>query len=189
VTHLANGAATVIEKYRYDMFGGPFVYDGGGNPRPGGAIYKNRFLFTGREFAANFGFYEYRARAYHPSLGRFMSEDPKLFDASDYNLFRYCHNDPLDLTDPMGTETNMTGRLENPSAMFALCAKRGIGIGIGIGVSQQILTDLECGSKGELWHERFGSNTKGRFITSWRVGIDGSAFSATKPIGFYFTKH
>ena len=31
-----------------------------------------------------------------------MSEDPKLFDAGDYNLFRYCHNDPEDLTDPMG---------------------------------------------------------------------------------------
>jgi hypothetical protein len=31
-----------------------------------------------------------------------MSEDPKLFDAGDYNLFRYCHNDPVDCTDPMG---------------------------------------------------------------------------------------
>jgi hypothetical protein len=31
-----------------------------------------------------------------------MSEDPKLFDAGDYNLFRYCHNDPVDFTDPMG---------------------------------------------------------------------------------------
>jgi hypothetical protein len=31
-----------------------------------------------------------------------MSEDPKGFDAGDYNLFRYVHNDPLDLTDPMG---------------------------------------------------------------------------------------
>jgi hypothetical protein len=41
-----------------------------------------------------------------------MSEDPKLFDAGlpavasaqagDYNLYRYCHNDPLDMTDPMG---------------------------------------------------------------------------------------
>jgi RHS repeat-associated protein len=49
-------------------------------------------------------FYEYRARAYHPDLGRFMSEDPKLFDAGDYNLFRYCHNDPIDNVDPMGTE-------------------------------------------------------------------------------------
>lgn len=36
-----------------------------------------------------------------------MSEDPKLFDAGDYNLFRYCHNDPIDLTDPMGLLPNM----------------------------------------------------------------------------------
>src|SRR5207244_2345387 len=35
---------------------------------------------------------------------RFMSEDPKLFDAGDYNLFRYCHNDPIDSTDAMGTD-------------------------------------------------------------------------------------
>lgn len=33
-----------------------------------------------------------------------MSEDPKLADAGDYNLFRYCHNDPVDFTDPMGLE-------------------------------------------------------------------------------------
>jgi hypothetical protein len=31
-----------------------------------------------------------------------MSEDPKLFDAGDYNFFRYCHNDPVDKTDPTG---------------------------------------------------------------------------------------
>jgi hypothetical protein len=34
-----------------------------------------------------------------------MSEDPKGFDAGDYNLFRYVHNDPADLTDPMGTSS------------------------------------------------------------------------------------
>ena len=33
-----------------------------------------------------FNFYEYRARAYNPKLGGFMSEDPKLFDAGDYTL-------------------------------------------------------------------------------------------------------
>jgi RHS repeat-associated protein len=102
VTHLTDGSGTVIEKYKYDVFGAPTVYDGAGNLRSGGTIYNNRFLFTGREYSAMFGFYEYRARAYHPGLGRFMSEDPKGFDAGDYNLYRYCHNDPEDLTDPMG---------------------------------------------------------------------------------------
>ncbi|MBX6325995.1 MAG: hypothetical protein IRY93_08150 [Chthoniobacterales bacterium] len=51
---------------------------------------------------AAFNFYEYRARAYNAKLGRFMSEDPKLFDTGDYNLFRYCHNDSVDFTNSMG---------------------------------------------------------------------------------------
>jgi RHS repeat-associated protein len=104
VTHLIDNANTaVIERYRYDVFGKPTIN--------GGALtssaFNNRFMFTGREYAGTFGIYEYRARAYHPGLGRFMSEDPKGFDAGDYNLFRYCKNDPEDLTDPMGEDVNL----------------------------------------------------------------------------------
>jgi RHS repeat-associated protein len=128
VTHLTDTSGVVIEKYRYDAFGLPTIYSPGGTVRST-TIYDNRFLFTGREYAATyrstyvsaFKFYEYRARAYNPTLGRFMSEDPKLFDAGDYNLFRYCHNDPIDMTDPMGLETNMAGfsPLDNHNASAA----------------------------------------------------------------------
>jgi len=48
------------------------------------------------------GFYENRARAYHPGLGRFMSEDPMGFSAGDANLYRYCGNDPVNGADPTG---------------------------------------------------------------------------------------
>jgi RHS repeat-associated protein len=125
VTHLINGCTTpssqtgtVLEKYAYDAFGVPTFMDGNGNNlTPNATAFNNRFLFTGREYAATyrgtyvstFSFYEYRARAYNPNLGRFMSEDPKLFGAGDYNLFRYCHNDPIDFTDPMGLEQNWAG--------------------------------------------------------------------------------
>jgi hypothetical protein len=46
-----------------------------------------------------------------------MSEDPKGFDAGDYNLFRYCHNDPLDFTDPMGLAGDAGGgaAIDTPS--------------------------------------------------------------------------
>jgi RHS repeat-associated protein len=93
VTHLTylppQGVSPILEYYRYDVFGKPTIY----GPPPNwslrlASLYSNRFLFTGREYNANFGFNEYRARAYHPDLGRFMSEDPKLFDPGDYNLFR-----------------------------------------------------------------------------------------------------
>lgn len=98
VTHLMNFQGGVIESYRYDAFGSWYLTAATGS-------YNSRFKFTGREAAPSpFTFYEYRNRAYHPALGRFMSEDPKGFDAGDYNLFRYVGNDPINKTDPMGED-------------------------------------------------------------------------------------
>jgi RHS repeat-associated protein len=128
VTHLTDTSGNIIERYRYDALGGPAIYAANWTVRSA-TIYDNRFLFTGREYAATyrstynvpaFKFYEYRARGYNPTLGRFMSEDPKLFDAGDYNLFRYCHNDPLDMTDPMGLDAILLVQPDAP---------RGIGMG------------------------------------------------------------
>jgi RHS repeat-associated protein len=113
ITHLLNAHGDKIEAYKYDAFGAITTMSDGNGTHIDYTGYNNRFLFTGREYAATyrstyntpaFNFYEYRARAYNPTLGRFMSEDPKLFDAGDYNLFRYCHNDPIDFTDPMGLD-------------------------------------------------------------------------------------
>ena len=131
VIHLTDTTGALIERYRYDVFGAPTIY--GPSPtatpfQPQASAVSNRFMFTGREYAGAFGFYEYRARTYHPSLGRFTSEDPKLFvrriplgkspddwsfgahpDEAEFNLFRYCGNDPIDFTDPMGLYFTITG--------------------------------------------------------------------------------
>ena len=121
VTHLTNAGVPIlsaIEKYRYDAFGTPTVFDANGTHITA-TLYNNRFLFTGREYAATFKFYEYRARAYNPALGRFMSEDPKGFAAGDYNLFRYCDNDPWDLVDPMGLDPVVVSLEANNLALEA----------------------------------------------------------------------
>jgi RHS repeat-associated protein len=102
VTQLTNATGAVIEKYSYDVFGAVSYYNASGTDI-GATAYGNVYLFTGRR-KLGWDTYHYRARVYNAYLGRFMSEDPKLFDAGDYNLFRYCHNDPLDLTDPMGLD-------------------------------------------------------------------------------------
>lgn len=88
VTHLTGWAGEVIEKYGYDAFGTPTTtYTSG--------VFNNRFKFTGREHQPTFGIYEYRNRAYHSGLGRFLSEDPIGFAAGDTNMFRYCGGDPI----------------------------------------------------------------------------------------------
>jgi RHS repeat-associated protein len=106
ITHLTSATGTVLENYRYDAFGLPTTNGVAGAP----SAKNNRFLFTGREYMGTFGVYEYRNRAYHPGLGRFMSEDPKGWDAKDHNFFRYCMNDPEDSTDPMGLDNT----IDNP---------------------------------------------------------------------------
>ena len=57
ISVVTDGVNTVRESYRYDAFGLPTITVGAGQP----AI-NNRFLFTGREWNATYGFYEYRAR-------------------------------------------------------------------------------------------------------------------------------
>ncbi|MGI8819546.1 MAG: RHS repeat domain-containing protein [Chthoniobacterales bacterium] len=91
----------LLEQYRYDAYGKPTFIGPRGVELQRSRI-NNRFLFTGREWVQNYGFYEFRARAYNPRLGRFMSEDPMGFAAGDANLFRYCAGDPVNFVDPSG---------------------------------------------------------------------------------------
>jgi RHS repeat-associated protein len=88
-------------QYDYDAFGFPYFYDRSGNSLPITSVH-TRFLFTGREWLSDLRIYDYRARQYQPELGRFLQPDPKEFDAGDYNLYRYCHNDPVNHIDPFG---------------------------------------------------------------------------------------
>ncbi|MGI8820018.1 MAG: RHS repeat-associated core domain-containing protein [Chthoniobacterales bacterium] len=104
---LTGGSANIIEQYAYDAFGKPYFYNANGNQLEDLNAVGNRFLFTGREWLADLQLYDYRNRLYHPELGRFIQPDPKEFDAGDYNLYRYCHNDPVNRNDPFGLDTTV----------------------------------------------------------------------------------
>ena len=95
---LSTAAGGVAAQFDYDAFGYPYVYNASGGK--GTAL--TRFLFTGREWISDLRIYDYRHRMYQPELGRFLQPDPIQFKAGDYNLYRYCHNDPINKTDPFG---------------------------------------------------------------------------------------
>nr|WP_161501616.1 putative Ig domain-containing protein [Rhodopirellula sp. SM50] len=69
---------------------------------------QTRYSFTGREYDNAAGVYYYRARAYSPDQGVFLSEDPLSFEAGDANLYRYVYNTPTIFVDPTGQVSIVT---------------------------------------------------------------------------------
>jgi uncharacterized protein RhaS with RHS repeats len=53
--------------------------------------------------------YYYRARYCHPTLQRFISEDPIGFAGGDFNLYGYVTNNPLSFSDPLGLDKKAPG--------------------------------------------------------------------------------
>ncbi|HZY30750.1 MAG TPA: RHS repeat-associated core domain-containing protein, partial [Candidatus Methylomirabilis sp.] len=91
--HLTNVSGAVQGEYRY----GPF-----GKTQASGQTGANPFQFTGRENDGT-GLYYYRLRYYHPTLSRFVSEDPlRPLTGADLNLYTYVSNAPLNAVDPFG---------------------------------------------------------------------------------------
>jgi RHS repeat-associated protein len=100
-TLLTDRGGNILERYEYDAFGQPYFFNSTSQPINFSTV-GNRFLFTGREWLSDVKLYDYRHRLYQPELGRFLQPDPKQFEGGDYNLYRYCHNDPVNRVDPFG---------------------------------------------------------------------------------------
>jgi RHS repeat-associated protein len=75
-------------------------YKAFGEDKAGTGTAVSRLKYTGREDDGS-GLYQYRARYYDPRVGRFISEDPKKFEAG-VNFYAYVDNNPVNANDPTG---------------------------------------------------------------------------------------
>ena len=105
ISHVAAGPS-LVEKYTYDAYGTPTVYNASGTVLPGGSAYNVDHLFTGQQWHASLGFYDNRNRFYLPSIGRFLQPDPIGFSGDPANVYRYCGNNPANKLDSFGLGDN-----------------------------------------------------------------------------------
>ena len=91
-----------VVSYQYDAWGKPLatdyissaVYD---------AMYYNPLRYRGYIYDNETGFYYLQSRYYDPVIGRFINSDGQLNDSTlGYNLFAYCENNPVNMSDPTG---------------------------------------------------------------------------------------
>ncbi len=98
---ICDGDGTVKERYAYAAYGVcQFL-----NPEYSSlslSAYDWSMLYTGRELDPQSGLYNYRARTYDPSQGRFMQLDPVALSGGA-NLYEYVGGQPTDRLDPNGT--------------------------------------------------------------------------------------
>ena len=113
---LTNNGGTLQASYSYDVWGGRTKLQGSLDTEAG---------FTGYWHHTPSGLELSPTRAYHAGLGRFLSQDPLQEGGGQLNLYAYCANDPINLTDPLGLSWGGTAI--------------GLGVGLAVGIGAVLL--------------------------------------------------
>ena len=147
-------------------------------------------LFQGREWLDSVRLYDYRARMYDSSIGRFISQDPLGFDAFDSNQYRFVFNVPTLLTDPFGRtvfgEYGIQARLAAARAAIIEClgyaALTNFGTaGIYILLTSVVNTpagpaDTYVGKTVQTFEARFSQHTKAgkKIVSTVRIPLSNA---------------
>ncbi len=104
VMALTDSNGFVVERYEYQDYGQPEVFDAAGVSIPTSLV-ENPYLFTGRRYDDATGLYYNRNRYHDPISGRFISRDPLgawADSLNNGNAYTYGGNNPWTHSDPFG---------------------------------------------------------------------------------------
>ncbi len=103
-----NSDSALIGTYEYDLWGRPVSETEIKGIDTNGILAKNPFRYRGYYYDTETGFYNLSARYYDPEIRRFISPDDiavlnaNFENMGQYNLYVYCWNNPVNMTDETG---------------------------------------------------------------------------------------
>ena len=102
VTGIYDANGQLVVQYAYDAWGKLLSVTGSKASTIGQA---NPIRYRGYYYDNETGFYYVSSRYYDPEIGRFINADSQLNQKDGilgYNMFAYCHNNPIMYSDPTG---------------------------------------------------------------------------------------
>jgi RHS repeat-associated protein len=132
---------TVLERYRYGIFGMPEILDPGGTTVQPASPFGIAPRFLGRPWVASCGLYDFRDRWYDPSLLVFLQPDPIPFGDA-WSPYPFCGFNPINFHDPYGRWLHiLLGALVG-------AAVGGVGAWLGGGDWKDVLAGIGSGAVG-----------------------------------------
>lgn len=187
INAVIDSAGTTLVSYAYGDFGA--VTETIADSDEARLVAKvNPFKFKGYFFDNETGFYYLKSRYYSPELGRFISADGEIGQVGNtmvMNLFAYCRNNPINLSDEGGNWPSWATKLCIGLAVIAICAIAVVATG-GFGASC-IATSMLVGAvkgavigavTGAVTGAIQGAITEGIKTGSWGGALKGALSGA-----------
>ena len=123
VVALVNSSGTEVASYAYDAWGNLIATYG---CTAGTIGYLNPLRYRGYVYDPETGLYYVSSRYYDPEIGRWINADGEMSDVGGdilgYNLFAYCMNNPVNMSDPSGNWPKWATKLVAAVAVVAVVA-------------------------------------------------------------------
>ena len=101
-SHVTDAAGNLLERYTYDAFGTPTFYNSTSDHTQSAPGLHIKHLFQGQLWTQETGLNDYRNRVELPVIGVFLQPDPIGFKGDAANVYRFCNNNAVNRSDPLG---------------------------------------------------------------------------------------
>ena len=173
VTGLADSTGAKVVAYTYGPWGESWGVSGTLASTLGAM---NPFRYRGYVYDAETGLYYLNSRYYNPTWGRFINADSEVAgiggDTQGYNLFAYCQNNPVNMSDHDGNWPKWATKLVAAVATVAVAAVFVVAVVASagaVGVAAGV-TAASLGATGTMVSAAITAGTVGTYAVAAGIG-------------------